>query len=53
MMFIKGFEKKTHGDSIYTTQQMVIISPCLTDKKEIDSSWGYGSDVIIKSVDGW
>lgn len=38
MIFIKGFEMEIHGVSIYTTQQMVIISPCLTDKKEIDSS---------------
>ena len=44
---------KTHGVSTYTTQQMVFNSPCLTDKKEFDSSWGYGSDVIIKSVFSW
>lgn len=53
MIFIKGFEKETYGVSINTAQQMVIISPCLIDKKEIDSSWGYDSDVIIKSVFSW
>ena len=34
----RGFEKETHGVSIYTAQQMVINSPCLTNKKEFDSS---------------
>ena len=49
----KRIWRKIHGVSICTTQQMVINSPCLTDKKEFDSSWGYDSDVIIKSIFSW